>query len=95
MRFAPGTFAFWEKPARITWSKVAGDTKRGRGTLARGKTLSLMGEHESVSRSTSQPQNARAERAYVSIVLAERDDPLVVGVCARDVSQFLMVVSVI
>ena len=54
-----------------------------------------MGEHTSLPRSTSHLQNARAERAYVSIVLAERGDPLVVGVCASDASQVQMVVSVI
>ena len=54
-----------------------------------------MGEQESTPRSTSHPKNARAERAYVSIVLAERSDPLGVGVCARDASQSLMIISVI
>ena len=54
-----------------------------------------MGEHESVPRSTSQRQNASAERAYVWVVLAERGAPLMVGDRATDASQLLMASSVI
>ena len=63
VRFAPGAFPFQGKPFRIAWSKVADETKRGRGTVVRGNACSLIGEHESVPCSTSQRQNARAERA--------------------------------